>query len=55
MAKLTVFVAGVLILMGVGGYVASGMVSVTALIPAFIGAPLALLGVLALAESRRWR
>ncbi|MDA1233208.1 MAG: hypothetical protein O3A53_00240 [Acidobacteria bacterium] len=53
MAKLTIVVAGILILMGVIGYVASGMVSPTALIPAFIGAPIGILGVLALAESRR--
>ena len=53
MAKLTIVVANILILMGVGGYIASDMVSMTALIPAFIGAPLEVLGWLALAESRR--
>jgi hypothetical protein len=53
MAKLTIVVAGIMILMGVGGYVASDMVSPTALIPAFIGLPLGILGVVALAESRR--
>lgn len=53
MAKLTIVVANILILMGVGGYLASDMVSMTALIPAFIGAPLEVLGWLALAESRR--
>jgi hypothetical protein len=53
MANLTIVVAGIMILMGVGGYVASDMVSPTALIPAFIGLPLGILGVVALAESRR--
>lgn len=53
MAKVTIVLANILVLMGVGGYIASGMVSITALIPAFIGVPLEILGVLALAESRR--
>lgn len=53
MAKLTIVVANILIFMGVAGYVASDMVSITALIPAFIGVPLEILGILALAESRR--
>jgi hypothetical protein len=53
MAKLTIVVANILILMGVGGYVASNMVSMTALIPAFIGVPMEILGVLALSEARR--
>jgi hypothetical protein len=53
MAKLTIVLANILILMGIGGYVASGMVSMTALIPAFIGVPLEVLGWLALSESRR--
>ena len=43
---------GVLLtLIGVGGYVMSGMVSWTALIPAFLGVPMALLGGLATKES----
>jgi hypothetical protein len=53
MAKLTIVLASILIFMGVGGYVASDMVSMTALIPAFFGVPLEILGWLALAESRR--
>lgn len=53
MAKLTIILANILIFMGVGGYVSSGMVSMTALIPAFIGVPLEILGILALPESRR--
>ncbi len=43
---------GVLLtLIGVGGYVMSGMVSWTALIPAFLGVPLVALGGLATKES----
>ena len=43
---------GVLLtIIGVGGYVMSGMVSWTALIPAFLGVPLAVLGGLATKES----
>lgn len=53
MAKITILVANILILMGVGGYIASDLASVTALIPAFIGVPLEILGILALRESRR--
>ncbi len=53
MASLTVGVGTLLILMGVGGYVATGMVSVTALIPAFFGAPIAVLGQIAKNEARR--
>lgn len=50
---ITIVLANILILMGVGGYIASDMVSVTALIPAFFGVPLEILGWLALSESRR--
>jgi hypothetical protein len=53
MAKLTIILANILILMGLGGYIASDMVSITALIPAFIGIPMEILGLLALEESRR--
>lgn len=43
---------GVLLtLIGVGGYVLSGMVSLTALIPAFLGVPMAVLGGMATKES----
>jgi hypothetical protein len=42
-----------LILLGVVGYVATGMVSVTALIPAAFGLLLALLGLLARQEALR--
>lgn len=53
MAKTTILVGLVLIVMGIGSYFGSGMVSITALIPAFFGIPIALLGVAAQDESRR--
>lgn len=53
MAKTTILVGLVLIVMGVGSYFGSGMVSITALIPAFFGIPIAALGVVAQNESRR--
>ena len=53
MAKPTILVGLVLILMGVGGYFGSGMVSITALIPAFFGVPILLLGFVAQNEARR--
>ncbi len=53
MASLTVWVGILLILMGLGGYFGTGMVSVTALIPAFFGLPVAVLGQIAKTESRR--
>jgi amino acid transporter len=46
MPKLTIFYALLLIALGVGGYFASGQASVTALIPAFIGASRGLPGFL---------
>lgn len=53
MAGITVWVGIVLVLMGLGGYLATGMVSVTALIPAFFGLPIAILGQVAKNEARR--
>jgi hypothetical protein len=50
MPKLTIFYALLLIALGVGGYFASGQASVTALIPAFIGAPILLCGLIANAK-----
>jgi hypothetical protein len=44
MSRLTIGFGVVLVLIGVAGYVASGSVSVTALIPAFIGVPMAVVG-----------
>lgn len=42
-----------LILLGVGGYLLTGRASVTALIPAFFGLPLFLLGLAAAKPTRR--
>ena len=47
MAKTTIGFGVVLILLGLGGYVLSGGVSITALIPAFCGLPILILGVIA--------
>jgi len=53
MAKTCIAFGLLLCLLGLGGYVGTGRESVTALIPAFFGLPLALLGALALEERRR--
>jgi hypothetical protein len=53
MIKLMLLYAVALIVVGAGGYEASGRASWTALIPAFLGAVLVVLGVLARFES--WR
>jgi hypothetical protein len=45
----------VLVLLGVGGYLGTGARSVTALIPAFAGIPLVILGVVAMKGSERSR
>ena len=51
MPLITIAVGVLLTVIGVAGYVMSGMASWTALIPAFLGVPMALLGVLARKES----
>ncbi|HII97513.1 MAG TPA: hypothetical protein HA276_07465, partial [Candidatus Poseidoniaceae archaeon] len=43
--QLTQLVGGALVLEGVGFYLGTGMESLTALIPGFVGLPLLLLGV----------
>lgn len=53
MTKLTQSYAASLVLLGVVGYLATGMISVTALIPAFFGAVVALLGWLAMRPASR--
>ncbi len=53
MAKITIGIGCVLIALGVGSYFGTGRASVTALIPAFFGLPLALLGVAAVNERLR--
>jgi len=52
-AKVTIAVGLILIGLGLGGYFGTGTPSVTALIPAFFGGPILLLGVLALKEGMR--
>jgi hypothetical protein len=53
MAKITIIYAALLILLGIGAYIGSGMASWTALIPSIFGAIFLLFGVLALKESLR--
>ena len=53
MARITIIVGILLIVLGWGGYFAGGRVSMTALIPAFFGIPIALLGMVALKEKLR--
>ena len=53
MASTTIVFGLLLTLLGLGGYVLSGTSSVTALIPAFFGLPLLLLGFVARSESIR--
>lgn len=53
MAQMSVMVGGLLVVLGVAGYVMTGMASVTALIPAFFGAVIVVCGALAKAEARR--
>ena len=53
MAKLSLTVGVILILIGVGGYVASGYASPTALIPAAMGVVIGLLAQLA--QNEQWR
>lgn len=51
--KITIAIGLLLILQGVGFYVVTETKSVTALIPAFFGLPIAVLGCVALKESVR--
>lgn len=53
LANKTIGIGVVLIFLGVAGYLISGRVSITALIPAFFGAPLVLLGWLARDDRKR--
>jgi hypothetical protein len=53
MANITITFGIVLILLGLGAYFGTGGQSVTALIPAFIGLPLAVLGFVARDPRRR--
>ncbi len=51
MPQITIALGSVLILIGVGFYFGTGATSVTALIPAFLGIPMAIAGFLARRES----
>jgi hypothetical protein len=55
MARITLYFGAALILLGVAFYLGTGMKSVTALIPAFLGLPVAILGAAGVnaPESRR--
>ncbi|HEV8061708.1 MAG TPA: hypothetical protein VGP68_17660 [Gemmataceae bacterium] len=53
MAKITIIVGLILIGLGLYGYFGTGTTSLTALIPAFFGAPILMLGALALKDSMR--
>ncbi len=53
MARTTIVFGCVLIALGVGSYFGTGRASMTAMIPAFLGLPLLLLGVVALNDRRR--
>jgi hypothetical protein len=55
MAPITLVFGFLLIALGAGGYLAAEHKSVTALIPSFVGAPLVLLGLVALAVKERAR
>jgi hypothetical protein len=53
MANTTVIFGVILLVLGIGGYLGTGMVSLTALIPAVFGLVLLLLGVAARDPNRR--
>ena len=53
MARLTIGFGVLLILIGVAGYIGTGATHMTALIPAFLGLPVVIAGVLALDEKKR--
>ncbi len=48
MARITIGIGVLLVLLGAGFYFGTGMASVTALIPAFFGLPVAVLGAVAM-------
>lgn len=53
MPKITLAYAVILIIIGLIGYLASGMASITALIPAFFGVVFVVLGIMAMFENMR--
>jgi hypothetical protein len=52
-SKITIVFGGTLIVLGFVGYFATNMVSWTALIPAFFGLPIAILGMMAMKDHLR--
>lgn len=53
MARVTILFGGLLVVLGIIGFVGSGASSVTALIPSFFGAVFVVLGVVGRADERR--
>jgi hypothetical protein len=53
MVRFTTTLGAALVLLGIGAYVLTSAVSVTALIPAFVGVPLLVCAAVARAETRR--
>jgi hypothetical protein len=53
MPQITIVLGSLLLLVGVGFYFGTGATSVTALIPAFLGIPIEIAGILALREKLR--
>ncbi len=53
MARVAIFVGLILIAIGVAFYIGTGGKSITAMIPAFVGLPLAICGFVALNDLRR--
>ena len=53
MNKFTIWIGLAMIALGVGAYALTSFVSVTALIPAFFGVPIAVLGAVALKPARK--
>ncbi len=53
MSSLAIWIGALLIAVGVGGYAGTGGTSFTALIPAFMGIPILLLGILGRRERLR--
>ena len=52
MAKITIFFGATLVVVGLAGYLFTGRQSVTALIPAFVGLPILILGGVGICPAR---
>ena len=52
MAKLTIFFGATLVVVGLAGYLFTGRQSITALIPAFVGLPILILGGVGIRPAR---